>query len=191
MADRHFHRTYMNIPRLFVVMAAAALGGCATIPENISTPVPGPDVREVGADPDSHTGARVRWGGTISEVNNLEDRTVIAVVARPLTRNGEPLGGEAALGRFFAEVDRFLEPEEYKTGRRITVVGQFTGIRQSRIDQYVYDYPVVQVQHLYMWQQYARRDPYPIGPYYRPFPYWHHPYWRHYHGFLHHPWHYY
>lgn len=191
MVDRRPERTHMNATRLIIGIAAVVVGGCASIPENISTPVPGPDVREVRADPGRYTGARVRWGGTISEVKNLEDRTVIAVVARPLARNGEPLGGEAALGRFFAEVGRFLDPEEYKTGRRITVVGRFTGIRQSRIDEYLYDYPVVQVEHLYLWREYARRDPYPMGPYYRPFPYWYDPYWRHYHGYMYHPWHYY
>lgn len=178
----------MPTSRLVACIAAVVLGGCASIPDDISTPVPGPSVREVRADPDRYTGAKVRWGGTISEVRNLESRTVITVVARPLTGKGEPLGDESALGRFFAEVNRFLDPEEYRSGRRITVVGRFTGTRQSKIDQYVYDYPVVQAQHLYMWQEYTRRDPYSVGPYYRPFPYWHDPFWRHYHGYPHYPW---
>lgn len=190
MTDRHFHFAYMPATRLIVGIAAVMLGGCASIPEDISAPVPGPGVREVRADPGGYTGTRVRWGGTISEVSNRESRTVITVVARPLTRKGRPRGDESALGRFFAEVGQFLDPEEYESGRRITVVGRFTGIRPSNIDQYVYDYPVVQVQHLYLWREYARRDPYRIGPYYRPFPYWRYPYPRHYHGLMHHPWYY-
>lgn len=181
----------MTVSRHIIAAAALLLGGCASVPENISTPQSGPGVGEARADPARHAGAQVRWGGTISEVSNLEDRTVITVVARPLTGKGEPLADRRAVGRFFAEVGRFLDPEEYKPGRRITVVGRFTGIRQSNIEQYTYDYPVVQVDHLYMWREYVNRDPYRRGPYYRPFPYWYDPYWRHYHGYMHYPWYYY
>lgn len=172
---------------LALITAVLALGGCATVPETISTPVAGPDVREARANPAAHTGTTVRWGGTISEVTNLEDRTVITVVARRLSNRGEPSGDDRAIGRFLAEVDRFLEPEEYEAGRRVTVVGRFTGIRQQKIDEYVYDYPVVQVSDLYLWEEYVQpRDPW---PHYCP-PSWRYPYsWRdRYYGFRHHPW---
>lgn len=180
----------MFATRLTICVAAVVLGGCSSVPEHIRSPVPGPDVREARANPENYAGATVRWGGTISQVNNLENRTVITVVARPLTRSGEPRSDSSALGRFFAEVGRFLDPEEYKSGRRITVVGRFTGIRPSKIGQYVYDYPVVRVQHLYTWAEYTGPDPYRAGPYYRPFPYWYDPYWRPYHGYMHYPWYY-
>lgn len=178
----------MLTARLVTCVAVALLGGCASVPDDIRSPAAGPGFQEVRAAPGDHIGATVRWGGTVSEVSNLEDRTVIAVVARPLTRSGEPLADQRALGRFFAEVEGFLDPEEYRSGRRITVVGPFTGIRSAKIDQYLYDYPVIRVQKLYMWQEYVGRDPYPPGPYYRPYPYWHDPYWPHYRGFMHYPW---
>jgi outer membrane lipoprotein len=182
----------MPATRLLVCIVALILGGCTTIPENISTPVPGPGIHEVRTDPGAHTGARVRWGGTISEVSNLQDHTIITIVARPLTRQGEPLSDAAALGRFLGEVDRFLDPEEYKPGRRVTVVGRFTEIRPGKIDQYVYDYPVVGVQDLYKWPEYVRRDPYyPWPHYYRPYPYWYAPYPHRHPGFMQYPWYYY
>lgn len=180
----------MRVTTLVAFAAAVVLGGCASIPEDIRTAAPGPDVAAARANPGQHTGAKVRWGGTISEVRNLENLTVITVVARPLDRRGEPLGDRRAQGRFLAEVGRFLDPEEYKAGRRITVTGRFTGIKQGKIDQYVYDYPVVRAQHLYMWREYARRDRYPYDPYYHRFRHWYSPYWRHHHGFTHHPWYY-
>lgn len=172
---------------LICCTAALLLGGCASVPKTISTPVVGPDVREVRANPDANIGKTVRWGGTISDVENLENRTVITVVARRLTSRGEPEGDTAAIGRFKAEVNRFLEPEEYKPGRRITVVGRVSAIRQDRIDQYVYNYPVVEVQSLYVWEEYKRyREPYPY--YGWPYPYWRYPYSWHYRHF--HPWYY-
>lgn len=171
--------------------AAGLLGGCATAPESIRTPVPGPEVREVRADPVPHMGEKIRWGGTIGGVRNLENRTVITVVARPTTRNGEPLGEEPSTGRFLAEVDRFLDPEEYKAGRRITIVGHVTEIRPLTIDQYVYDYPVVRVQAMYLWKEYTRRDDryrYYPWPYYDPFrPY---PYYPPFPGYPYRPWYY-
>jgi len=175
--------------RLFALLAAAILAGCASVPGDISKPVEGPSIAEARGHPERYAGARVRWGGTISEVDNRENGTVITVVGRPLTRGGEPLRQRRSTGRFFAEIDRFLEPREYAAGRRITVTGRLTGIRQSKIDEYVYDYPVVRVQRLHLWREYARRDPYP-WPYYRPYPYWYHPYWRRYPGYMHYPWHY-
>lgn len=181
----------MRVTTLVTFVAAAlVLGGCSSIPEDIRTPAPGPDVGAARANPGQYTGTKVRWGGTINEVSNLRDRTVITVVARPLDRRGQPLGDRRAQGRFFAEVDRFLDPEEYRAGRRVTVTGRFTGIRQSKIDQYVYDYPVVRVQNLYMWREYTKRDPYRYGPHYGPFWHWYSPFRHHHHGFIHDPWYY-
>ncbi|MBS1269684.1 MAG: Outer membrane protein slp [Gammaproteobacteria bacterium] len=166
------------------------LGGCTAIPRNISTPIAGPDVREVRDNPEAHIGKRVRWGGTISDIENLENRTVITVVARRITRKGEPLADTPSTGRFLAETERFLDPEEYKSGRRLTVKGRITGTRSSKIDQYLYTYPVVTTENPYLWEDYVGRDPYPHDrPYYYPYgsyryP-WHH---RHFHGFSHYPW---
>lgn len=180
----------MSAKPLTLAFVALMLGGCSTIPETISTPVDGPTVNEARADPRANAGRRVRWGGTVSEVSNLAQRTVITVVSRPLTGSGEPLADRAAQGRFLAEVGRFLDPEEYKSGLRITVVGRFTGIRQDRIGEYLYDYPVVQVQHLYTWREPVPRSRYRDWPYYRPWPYWHDPYWPYHRGYPHYPWYY-
>lgn len=175
--------------RLALCAVALLIGGCASIPENIRTPVPGPNVAQVRANPGPHMGQKVRWGGTISAVSNLENRTVITVVDRPITRSGEPLADERSTGRFIAEAKGFLDPDVYKPGRRITVVGHISGIRSSKIGEYVYDYPVVQADALYLWQEYTKPEPYPYPyypwPYYDPF--WPYPY---YHRFPGYPWYY-
>lgn len=176
---------------LVFCIAAALIGGCASVPKSISAAPAGPAVREVRADPGRHMGEKVRWGGTISEVRNLEDRTVVTVVARPTTRRGEPLGEERSTGRFLAEVNRFLDPAEYEAGRRITVAGRIIGTRSLKIDQYVYDYPVVRVDSLYLWTDYVRRD-YPYRyypwPYYDPF--WPDPFYHPFPGYPYRPWYY-
>lgn len=177
----------MLVARLIACTTVLALYGCASVPESISTPI-GPDVREVRADPGGHVGEKVRWGGTITEVKNLEQSTVVTVVARRTTRQGEPLGSEPSLGRFQIDVNRFLDPEEYRPGRRVTAVGTIMEIRSGKIGEFVYDYPVVRAEDVYLWAEYVRRrDPYPY-PYYFGWPYddpfWGHPWHRHY------PWYY-
>jgi len=170
-------------------VAALAMAGCASVPDTISTPVEGPYVSEARSDPQAHTGARVRWGGTISDVRNLEDRTVLTVVARPITRRGEPIEGNTSTGRFLAEVDRFLDPAVYEEGRRVTAVGRFTEIRSLPIDEYIYDYPVVRAGDLYLWEDYVRSTPRYPAPYYHRYghryhyPFWHFPH----HGFHRYP----
>jgi len=169
---------------LVACAGALLLAGCASIPEAVRTPVDGPTVPAARADPQTHSGVEVRWGGTISDVENLEDRTFLTVVARPVTRRGEPLGEQASTGRFLAEFDRFLDPDVYRPGRRVTVVGRFTGIRPASIDQYIYDYPLVHGRDLHLWEDYVRPAPRYPRPYYHRYPYWHYPY----AGFHRYPW---
>lgn len=175
-------------PRLAYCLAALVIGGCASIPENIRTPVAGPSVAQVRADPGPHMGQQVRWGGTISGVQNLEKMTVITVVARPISRKGEPLAGRASTGRFLAEATGFLDPAVYEPGRRITVVGHITGIKPQKIDQYVYKYPVVRADAVHLWAEYVRPDPNPYDPW--PFydPFWPNPYYHHFYGYPYYPW---
>lgn len=191
--------SYRNLRSIGALAIGLASGGCATIPEAISTPVAGPTIQEVRAHPQSRIDKKVRWGGTVVEMRNLKSSSEVTVVARPLSDAGEPLGDRASTGRFIAVIDGFLEPEEYQSGRRITVVGRIDGTRTSKIGEYVYDYPVVQARHLYLWPAYVERqmDPYPYwyhndpfwnpfwdpfwphwGPYYGPDPFYH-PWWRH------------
>ncbi len=165
---------YRQLKFLWLVVALS-LGACATAPKNIRTPVAGPTVLAAVQDTNRHMGARVRWGGTIVEVENRRADTWVQVVARRLQRNGRPLDTSATTGRFIAQVPGFLEPEEYQRGREITVVGRLTKGVTRNIGKYPYQFPVVQVDDLYLWEPLPEYDPYFNSPYiWGPFydPWW-------------------
>jgi outer membrane lipoprotein len=171
------------------MLSAMLLTACASqIPEQIrDAPAEGPTVAEARAGAGRFAGTRVRWGGTIAEVENRESQTWIEVVARDLQDNARPRESDRSQGRFLARFDGFLDPAIYSRGRQITVVGSVDGQKTRTIDQYEYRYPVVKVDSHYLWEPLPEyryvRDPYYYSPFfYDPFfydPFWYDPfYWR-------------
>jgi outer membrane lipoprotein len=182
--------------RLGIVMLATLLvTACVSIPEEIrNAPADSPAVGEARDDIESFTDTRVRWGGTIAEVTNRESETWIEVVARALQDDARPRDSDSSQGRFLARFEGFLDPAIYSKGRELTVVGAIEGKETREIDQYDYEYPVVDVESHYLWDpvpEYPRGgyryspyyyydpfyDPFFYDPFlYSPF-YWRHPYW--------------
>ncbi len=160
---------------ILAICAGALLAGCASVPDAVrNAPAESPGVAEVRGDPSAHEGERVRWGGTIAEVVNQADRTLVAVVARSLDSRARPRDDDRSDGRFLASIDSFLDPAVYTSGREITVVGTVTRTRTRAIGDYAYDYPVVDVSGHVLWQARQRRDMARYGPYYDPW--WDYPY---------------
>ena len=110
---------------------------------------------------DRAIGRRVRWGGSIIAVVNLEGSTQIEVLARPLNRDGEPRRDAEGQGRFIAELPGFVDPVEYPEGRLLTVVGPITGMITRNVGEYPYRYPVLAATSRYLWPE---REPYPYDP---------------------------
>jgi outer membrane lipoprotein len=160
-----------------IMLGATLLAACASqIPEQIrNVPENSPSVSAARAGIKRLIGARVRWGGTIANVENRESQTWIEVVARDLQDNARPRDSDRSQGRFLARVDGFLDPAIYSKGREITVVGSLDGQQTRAIDKYEYRYPVVDVQSYYLWERIAdepyARDPYLYSPLYSPFYY--------------------
>lgn len=137
------------------------LAGCAS-------PIPMP-LREFGQpdvslatvqrDPETFLGRSVRWGGEILEVRNAADRTRVLVLATPLDAQGQPTG-ETSTGRFIAEFPGFVDPSQFPSQSRVTVVGALIDIESEPIGDYNYPYPVVSVIAHYVW---PRPEPIMIG----------------------------
>lgn len=155
------------------------LAGCAgDVPEPIRTDLPdSPQLKEVRQDPAAFVGERVRWGGTIAEVQNRQEVTRIQLVARGLNGRGKPRREGSSAGRFLAEVEGFLDPAVYAEERLLTVVGRLQEPETQPIGDYAYQFPVVRVDSHHLWPQ---PDPiqapgYYGGPYGDPW-YRFHPY---------------
>ena len=141
-----------------------------------------PDVAQVREQPASHISQPVRWGGVILEIENRQNTSWLTIIAFPLSDRGEPKTYAQSPGRFIAVVDDFLEPRVYSRERLITVRGSFFQTETLKVGEYPYLYPVVDVEHYYLWP--IKQEPYyvdyppywPYNPWYFPgYPWPHHP----------------
>jgi outer membrane lipoprotein len=157
------------------LLLALLLSGCSTTPEALrDAPQQSPSLREVQENPASYRGIALSWGGTIVSVENLPLYSRIEIIARELDKHGEPRETDHSGGRFIAQVEGFLDPEIYSSGRTITVVGKFIRVDERQLDQMRYRYPLVAVSAYHLWPV-----PEPVPDHYDP--YWDDP-------FLYDPW---
>ena len=101
---------------------------------------------------DNNMERKVRWGGTIVNVQNLEGPvTVFEVVSRPLERTGKPLHNDESSGRFLARVEQFIDPEIIKVGRDITFTGTLVGRYDGKVGDSQYLFPVLIASNYTFW----------------------------------------
>lgn len=147
---------------------AALLAGCATQP----TPLQG-EYRDISprdaVDHDS-TGALVRWGGRIVQVEPRQDSTCFEVVSARLDASGRPLRGDGNTGgRFIACRSGFYDPAVFERNREITFTGRLAGYDNRRIGEYGYRFPKVDADIVYLWSQ---RDTVHVVTRPAPWPWW-------------------
>ncbi|MCC5878535.1 MAG: Slp family lipoprotein [Idiomarina sp.] len=185
----------------YILMAAAAvvITGCAArYPEPIRTDAT--NLVEFSAaqrNAEAHQGQTARWGGVIAQVENSEQRTRIEVVNFRLNNFGRPQTGDQSAGRFVVYLDHFVDPEIYQRGRRITALGQFSGLEQGQIGEFNYHYPVIQASGVELWREQVHSPSlmHPAYGYYDPHSLWYRnhiygfgPYRYYYHPHYYHPW---
>ena len=114
--------------RTLGLLATLLLAACSTVPDNIrNAPTDNPSLGAVRETPDRFQSHDVRWGGDILVIENRENFTELTVLARPLSSNGKPSTTDASPGRFIAHIPTFIDPEEYTSGRTVTVRGTVAG----------------------------------------------------------------
>lgn len=146
----------------WILLALLGLAACASTPkfdtENVDKAItPAQAVAEL----DGLRGKSVLWGGTIIASHNLQNATEIEVLGYPLDSDGRPQLDRTPLGRFIARRDAYLEPVDYASGRLLTVVGPLESVRDGRVGQAPYRYPVMSAQQMALWPQSTayRNDP--------------------------------
>jgi len=160
---------------LAVALLAVLGGGCATafpdeVMRTVNTRITADALR---LDPAAHKGARVIVGGDILVTQPRAGETEIELLARRLRGDDSPERSDRSPGRVLLRSPEFLDPAVYAPGRRITVVGEVTGVEERKIGEVPYRYPVIAVERIRLWG----RDlvaapgypPYPWAYYYDPF----------------------
>jgi outer membrane lipoprotein len=121
-------------------------------------------------DPTAYTGSVVIWGGSIIQTLNAKEGTEILVLEAPLGYEGMPEGTRYSQGRFIAKTPKYLDPEIYKPGRRITIAGEIVGKEIRPLGKTEYAYPVAVIKEIHLWGRH-RVYVYP-SPYYWYGPGW-------------------
>ena len=128
----------------------AAISACSSYPVQQQSVTPA----RLSSNPDPELkGTELIWGGEIISVKNETDRTLLEILAYPLNSSGEAVAGRASTGRFLADRKGYLEPREYKPGRRVTVKGIFLGYKDGEVDGTFYRYPALEARALTLWPE--------------------------------------
>lgn len=126
---------------------------------------------------EAHEGRMVILGGYILETVNEPDGSLLTVLQAPLDSRNKPKSRDLSEGRFLVQTEKFLDPEIYSKGRKLTVGGKASGVRSQPLGNRLYRYPVIEAEELHLWPkepQYVKpHDPY---YYYRAHPWYHYPY---------------
>lgn len=102
-------------------------------------------------------GTRVLWGGVVVASTNREETTRLEILAYPLDRRQRPRTRAKSGPRFLAIHQGYLETADFAPGRSVTVTGPLAGIREGRVGEAPYTYPVVAVEDLHLWPVRERR----------------------------------
>lgn len=157
------------------IVLGLALSGCAhPISSGLRSQVdPAVTFVHVLQAPQAYIGKTVVFGGVISETRNLDGITEIEVVEKDLDYSGYPSSGDKSLGRFIFRKKGYLESEIFAKGREVTGAGTLVGTVKGKIGETDYEFPVIEVEELKLWQEniypYYNFSPYYYGPSWRPF----------------------
>jgi len=140
----------------WIVLLVTGLSACATppLPQPEAEPLLTP--REVVTE--ALPATEQIWGGVIYAAQHREDHTRLEVVAYPL-RNQAPQTERSSQGRFRLDVDAFLEPLDYRVGRRITAIGSVERIETGRIGEAEVRLPVMRAREVHLWPEGRERAP--------------------------------
>ena len=122
---------------------------------------------QVKDSPDTYRGQIVVWGGEVLGAVRDNAKTTIEVLEEPLNKDHIPLESRASSrGRFLAVDGRgeIIDPAIFKEGSKITVIGEIVGLRTKTLDKAAYDFPVVAIRDMTMWDERARSN-YPFAGY--------------------------
>ena len=166
--------------RLIWMLFLPLLAGCVhPISGGLRNQVdPALSFRQILQSPNTYVGKKVVLGGTIVETRNLKNITEIEVVEKKLDSFGYPSFGDESRGRFLFRKQGYLEAEIFARGRMVTGGGTLVETKSGKIGEVEYEFPVIEVEELKLWDTPSPGygyPPYVYGPYWAhwgPYPYY-------------------
>ncbi|WKE64410.1 Slp family lipoprotein [Gallaecimonas kandeliae] len=158
--------------RKLSLMLVVLVTGCASMPDELMVPE-GTNLAAYNlARQGQELGKTARWGGLVTGVTNLKDKTRVEVMYTALGSSGKPSLDNPSPGRFYAYLQGFVDPVSIPQGYRIALVGKVMPSEKGKVGDYEYSYPVLAVSNFKLWAPQQETD-----VYYDPWwPYWGAPY---------------
>lgn len=133
-----------------LAVATALLAACANEPQPLQGQFAQITPRQA-AQGDS-TGAVVRWGGRIVDVEPQTNRTCFEMISTRLGTFARPYwASDDTGGRFIACRTGFYDPAVFEKNREVTFTGRVSGYQSRKIGGYDYRFPVVEADIVYLW----------------------------------------
>ncbi len=157
----------LSIVIISLIMLASVTGCAPVISKSLLQQV-NPDVTfETAFDnPEAVRDTTILWGGEIVSTRNLKEGTLVEVLQKPLDTGKKPKQGDNSRGRFLALYDGFLDGEVYAKGRVVTIAGVVKGRRVQLLDEIEYNYPLIELKEIHLWEPPSREPSFYQPPYY-------------------------
>lgn len=158
----------MTFRLLATAAALLVLSACASQPKPLQGAYA--EITPHAAMEADNTGAMVRWGGRIVQVEPRTDATCFEMISTRLTATGRPYwADDDTNGRFIACRAGFYDPAVFEKNREVTFTGRIDGYENRRIGEYDYRFPRVAADVVYLW---PKRDNVNIVTRPAPWPWW-------------------
>lgn len=145
----------MNMRLITTCVATVLLTACATQPKPLQGQFQALNAHEAAAG--DFTGSVVRWGGRIIRTEPRPDRTCFEVISTKLSGDGRPYwASDDTWGRFIACRTGFYDPALFQENREVTFTGKIEGYEDRKVDGFVYRFPRVSADVVYLWPQRER-----------------------------------
>jgi outer membrane lipoprotein len=140
---------------LFLIPTLLLMAGCARVISESSMRLVDQNITfgMLQTNPQAYVGRYLLLGGTIADVRNTNEGTILDVNQYDLDFAQTPKVSGQSGGRFLATTDTFLDPFIYKSGLKVTIAGKVMGkqIRSHDGEQYVY--PVIDVREMHLYRE--------------------------------------
>jgi outer membrane lipoprotein len=144
-------------------LLSIVLSGCnryQVIPDHLAGQVKKElSYEQVKDSPDAYRGKLVVWGGEVLGATRNVDHTKVEVFQLPVNKDHIPLDNRSSSqGRFLA-VDshgEIIDPAILMEGLRVTVIGEIMGSRTETRENAAYDYPVIAIRDMTVWDEQTR-----------------------------------
>lgn len=147
-----FQEQQLKIKSVLIAITAVLLAaGCSSLsPSRTGTSAP-PTPEQIARSRSAPDSRLIEWGGVIVSLENLRQSSEIQIIAYPLNNSGRPETDEPPVGRFIAIQPGYLESIDYARGRQVTVSGKLDRLREGKVGQSSYLFPVLLVQKIHLW----------------------------------------